>query len=417
MNQDRPGFVRSITHDTLALILAGGKGSRLYEMTRWRAKPSVYFGGKFRIVDFALSNCVNSGIRRMGILTQYKAHSLIRHVVRGWSRFQSELGEFVEILPASQRVSEGWYEGTADAIYQNLDIIQAFKPKYVLILAGDHIYKMDYGHMLAYHLDKGAKLTVACLEAPLSEASAFGVMTVDEQSRVVRFQEKPERPEPIPGRDDVALCSMGIYIFDAEFLTEQLLANASRDETSHDFGKDIIPTVIRDEDVYAYSFKDPITGQQGYWRDVGTVDAFWAANMELLGEDPPIDLSDREWPVLTYQEQLPPAKFMPEVAGERANMVNSMLSGGCIVSRSEVRNSVLYANVRVRPSAVVQDSVLFPDVDVGRHARVHKAVVDRGCVIPDGLTIGEDQEQDAKRFRVSADGVTLVTREMLAALH
>jgi glucose-1-phosphate adenylyltransferase len=417
MNQDRPGFVRSITHDTLALILAGGKGSRLYEMTRWRAKPSVYFGGKFRIVDFALSNCVNSGIRRMGILTQYKAHSLIRHIVRGWSRFQSELGEFVEILPASQRVSEGWYEGTADAIYQNLDIIQAFKPKYVLILAGDHIYKMDYGHMLAYHLDKGAKLTVACLEAPLSEASAFGVMTVDEQSRVVRFQEKPERPEPIPGRDDVALCSMGIYIFDAEFLTEQLLANHSQDETSHDFGKDIIPSVIRDEDVYAYSFKDPITGQQGYWRDVGTVDAFWAANMELLGEDPPIDLSDREWPVLTYQEQLPPAKFMPEVEGERASMVNSMLSGGCVISRSEVRKSVLYANVRVRPSAVVQDSVLFPDVDVGRHARLHKAVVDRGCVIPDGMTIGEDTEQDAQRFRVSAEGVTLVTREMLAALR
>ncbi len=413
MTTNNPRFVSLLTRETLALVLAGGRGSRLYELTDRRAKPAVYFGGKFRIIDFPLSNCVNSGIRKIGVLTQYKAHSLIRHLVHGWSNFRTELGEFVEVLPASQRTTGNWYAGTADAIYQNLDIVETLRPKYVLVLAGDHIYKMDYGEMLAYHVEKGADMTVACVGVPLEDAKGFGVMTVDDNHRVIGFDEKPAEPRPMPGSSDTALASMGNYIFNTDFLFEQLHKDAANPASSRDFGKDIIPSLIAEHAVYAYPFRDPITGKQPYWRDVGTIDAFWEANMELVSVDPELNLYDETWPILTYHRQLPSAKFVFRDPGREGKALDSVVSAGCVISGAAVINSLLFSNVKVHSYSTVQDSVLLPEVRVGRHCRITRAVIDRGCDLPEGTIIGEDPVADAHRFRVTPKGITLVTPEML----
>lgn len=408
-----PRFVSRLTRDTLALILAGGRGSRLKHLTLWRAKPAVPFGGKFRIIDFVLSNCMNSGIRRIGVLTQYKAHSLIQHIQKGWGFLRGEFGEFIELLPAQQRIETSWYAGTADAVYQNLDIIRNHNPSYVLILAGDHIYKMDYGPMIAHHVGHGADMTVGCIEVPLERATAFGVMSVDNEGRVRKFTEKPANPEPIPGRSDVALASMGIYVFNTSFLYEQLIKDADTPGSSHDFGKDIIPNAIQKYRVIAYPFRDVQSGRQAYWRDVGTVDAFWEANLELIGVTPELNLYDEDWPIWTYQEQLPPAKFVFNDDGRRGMAVDSMVSGGCVVSGALVQHSLLFSNVKVHSHAQIRDSVVLPNVDIGRHCRITKAVIDKGCRIPPGTVIGENLEQDARRFYVTQGGVVLVTAEML----
>ena len=420
METNDPRFVSRLTRRALALILAGGRGSRLYELTQWRAKPGVPFGGKFRIVDFPLSNCINSGIRRIGVLTQYKAHSLIRHLVHGWSGFQSELGEFVEILPASQRMGDEWYAGTADAIYQNLDIIRNYKPDYVLVLSGDHIYKMDYGTMLAFHVENEADMTVSCLEVPVAEAAgAFGVMTVNEEARVVRFDEKPTVPTPLPDDANLCLASMGNYVFNTKFLYEQLIRDADDKNSSHDFGKNIIPHVLNKYRVFAYPFRDPATGSRAYWRDVGTLDAFWEANMELVAVSPELNLYDQDWPILTYQAQLPPAKFVFDEHERRGLAINSMVSGGCVISGAQLYRSLLFSNVKVHSYAVIEDSVVLPEVDIGRRSRIRRAIIDRGVSIPEGTVIGHDLEEDRRRgFRVTEKGIVLVTPEMLGqTLH
>lgn len=406
-------FVSRLTRDTLALILAGGRGSRLKQLTDWRAKPAVPFGGKFRIIDFPLSNCVNSGIRRVGILTQYKAHSLIRHIQQGWGFMRGALGEFVELLPASQRNEKGWYEGTADAVYQNIDILRNHSPEYVLILAGDHIYKMDYGDMLAEHVAQNADMTIGCIEVPIDEAKALGVMSVDVNRRIVAFDEKPENPTPMPGREDVALASMGIYVFNAAFLYEQLIKDADTRGSTHDFGHDIIPSLIKNYKVVAFPYKDVQGNDPGYWRDVGTIDAFWSANLELIGVTPELNLYDDDWPIWTHQAQQPPAKFVFDDDDRRGMAVDSMVSGGCIISGSTVRHSVLFSNVEVHSYSLIEDSVVLPDVTISRHCRLKNVVIDKGCVIPEGTVIGEDLEQDAKRYFVSPKGVVLVTPEML----
>jgi glucose-1-phosphate adenylyltransferase len=406
-------FVSRLTRDTLALILAGGSGTRLKGLTQWRSKPAVPFGGKFRIIDFPLSNCLNSGIRRVGILTQYKSHSLIRHVQQGWSFLRAELGEFVELLPAQQRIDSAWYAGTADAIYQNLDIIRSHSPEYVLILAGDHIYQMDYGPMLAYHVERDADLTIGCLEVPVADARSFGVMKVDEQWNVTGFHEKPTHPESIPGKEGVSLASMGIYIFNTEFLYDRLIEDADNPRSSRDFGKDVIPYVIDRYKAVAYPFRDPHTGEQAYWRDVGTVDAYWAANMELIGVTPELNLYNTDWPIWTYQEQLPPAKFVFDDENRRGMAVDSMVSGGCIISGASVRHSLLFSNVCINSYSEIHDTVLLPNVTVGQRCRIRKAVIDKGCLIPDGTIIGEDPEEDARRFYVTESGVVLVCPEML----
>jgi glucose-1-phosphate adenylyltransferase len=413
MAATNPRFVSLLTRDTLALVLAGGRGSRLYELTDRRAKPAVYFAGKFRIIDFPLSNCVNSGIRKIGVLTQYKAHSLIRHLVHGWSGFRTELGEFVEVLPASQRTSGEWYAGTADALYQNLDIVEALNPKYVLVLAGDHVYKMDYGEMLAHHVAKGAEMTVACLTVSLEDAKGFGVMSVDDVLRVTAFDEKPAAPRPMPGSTDQALASMGIYLFNTDFLFEQLHRDAADPASSRDFGKDIIPSIIGSRRVYAYPFLDPQTGKQPYWRDVGTLDSFWESNMELVSVDPELNLYDEEWPILTYHRQLPSAKFVFRDPGREGKALDSIVSGGCIISGAAIVNSLLFSNVRVHSYSTVTDTVVLPEVVINRHCRITRAIIDRGCVLPEGTVIGEDREEDAQRFRVTPKGITLVTPEML----
>jgi len=406
-------FVSRLTRDTIALILAGGRGSRLKDLTNWRAKPAVPFGGKFRIIDFPLSNCLNSGIRRIAVMTQYKSHSLIRHIQQGWSFLRSELGEFVEVVPAQQRVKDSWYTGTADAIYQNLDIIHSHKAHYVLILAGDHIYKMDYGPMLAYHVESEADMTVGCIEVPLEKARAFGVMSVDTEGRVVGFSEKPDSPESIPGRKDIALASMGIYVFNTEFLFDKVLKDAGIVTSSHDFGHDIIPDSVKNNRVYAYPFRDTESDAQAYWRDVGTIDAFWEANMELIGVTPELNMYDEHWPIWTYQQQLPPAKFVFDDEGRRGMAVDSMVSGGCIVSGATVHSSLLFSNVQVQSYSHVDNSVILPDVVIGEGCRLNKTVIDKRCHIPPNTVIGENPEEDARRFHVSPGGVVVVTPDML----
>lgn len=412
-NELAPRFVSRLTRNTLGIILAGGRGSRLSHLTDWRAKPAVPFGGKFRIIDFPLSNCINSGVRRVAILTQYKSHSLIRHVQKGWGFLRGEFNEFVELIPAQQRLEEMWYAGTADAVYQNLDIIRSHEPEFVLVLAGDHIYKMDYGAMLASHVERNADMTVGCLEVSLDMAKAFGVMSVDDQGRVVRFNEKPKQPEPIPNNPNVALASMGIYIFNTQFLYEQLTADAEDANSSHDFGKDIIPKIIETRRVFTHPFRDIETGKQAYWRDVGTVDVFWDANMELVSVTPELNLYDKNWPIWTYQEQLPPAKFIFEDPDRTGMAVDSMVSGGCIISGAKVIHSLLFSNVKVHSYSVLEDAVVLPNVEIGRNCQITKAVIDKGCILPPNTVIGADPAKDAERFYVSPQGVVLVTPDML----
>jgi len=410
-------FVSRLTRETVALILAGGRGSRLHELTTWRAKPALQFGGKYRIIDFPLSNCINSGIRRIGVLTQYKAHSLIRHLVHGWSWFQAGAGnrEFVEILPASQRVGGEWYRGTADAIYQNLDIIRTHDPRFVLILSGDHIYKMDYGPFLAAHAEKGADMTICCLEVPLAEAAGqFGVMTVDETGRIIGFDEKPEKPNPIPGKPGYCLASMGNYLFNTEFLYEQVIKDADTPGTQHDFGRNVIPAIIQDYQVYAYAFRDPETDEQAYWRDVGTLQAFWEANMELVSVSPQLNLYDQAWPIFTYQVQSPPAKFVFDDDDRRGQAIQSMVSGGCVISGAKIKNSLLFSRVTVNSYSYVSESVVLPDAVIGRNCRIKNAIIDCGTEIPSGTEIGVNHDDDRERgFRVTNSGLTLVTPDML----
>jgi len=411
--QHHDRFVSHLTRNTVALILAGGRGSRLKDMTDWRTKPAVPFGGKFRIIDFPLSNCVNSGIRKIGVLTQYKADSLIRHIQQGWGFLRGEFGEYVDLMPAQQRIQESWYDGTADAIYQNIDILRTRNPEYILVLAGDHIYKMDYGAMLADHVENNADLTIGCIEVSLQEATAFGVMHVDENRRVSDFIEKPENPPLMPGRTDTALASMGIYIFNAAFLFEQLIKDADTPNSSRDFGHDIIPAVIEKYQVYAYPFLDMQSGQQSYWRDVGTLDAYWAANMELIGVNPDLNLYDKSWPIWTYQEQTPPAKFVFDDDDRRGKAVDSMVSGGCIISGSKVRHSLLFSNVRVNSYTSLEDCVVLPEAVIGRHCRIKRAIIEKGCIVPEGTVIGENRAEDEKNYLVSPGGVVLVTSDML----
>ncbi|MDD5495403.1 MAG: glucose-1-phosphate adenylyltransferase [Dehalococcoidia bacterium] len=414
MTKPHDRFISQLTRNTIALILAGGRGSRLMNMTDWRAKPAVPFGGKFRIIDFPLSNCVNSGIRKIGILTQYKADSLIRHIQQGWGFLSGEFGEYVDLLPAQQRHGEdSWYKGTADAVFQNIDILRSRDPEHVLVLAGDHIYKMDYGAMLADHVDKQADLTIGCIEVSLADATAFGVMDVDANRRVKSFIEKPKEPPLMPGRSDTALASMGIYIFNAHFLFEQLIKDADTKSSGHDFGKDIIPSVIKKYLVNAYPFLDLQSGVQSYWRDVGTIDAYWAANMELIGVKPDLNLYDKTWPIWTYQAQTPPAKFVFDNDKRRGLAVDSMVSGGCVISGAKVRHSLLFTDVRVNSYSTVQDSIVLPEVNIARHCRISKAIIERGCEVPEGTVIGENSQDDARRFHVSPGGVVLVTPDML----
>jgi glucose-1-phosphate adenylyltransferase len=418
MKTGKPGrYVSSLTRDTVALILAGGRGSRLKALTLSRAKPATPFGGKYRIIDFPLSNCVNSGIRRIAVLTQYKAHDLIVHLQRAWGYFRGEFGEFVEILPAQQQIDSSWYKGTADAVFQNLEYLQNQGPEYVLILAGDHIYKMDYGLMLAQHEESGADVTVGTVEVPVTRAQEFGIVTIDETDRISRFVEKPLHPEPIPGREGIALASMGIYVFNAEYLERVLRADAMQEDSAHDFGRNIVPGSIEAGDkVYAYVFQDAETKVQLYWRDVGNVDAFYEANLELTYVAPELNLYDQEWPIWTYQAQLPPAKFVLDDDVRHGRALNSLVSGGCIVSGALVRESVLFSNVRVAERSLVERSIILPDVDIGRDCRIISAIVDENTVIPDGMVIGEDSAEDRRRFYVTREGVVLVTREMVEAL-
>lgn len=413
----QPPFIPMIGRHTQAIILAGGRGSRLQQLTDWRCKPAVPFGGKFRIIDFTLSNCVNSGIRRIGIATQYKAQSLIRHVQRGWSFLDGRLGEFVELWPAQQRVDSNWYEGTADAVFQNLDILRRRDPRFVLVLAGDHVYKMDYGKMLTEHVRQGAALTVGCVEVPVQSGSAFGIMAVDNDRRVTSFLEKPAEPPSIPGRPGTTLASMGIYVFDAQFLYEQLIRDADDPESNHDFGKDIIPYLVkRGYRVAAHFLSDSsVHGSAGktYWRDVGTIDSYWEANMELVKVTPELNLYDREWPIWTFQDQLPPAKFVFDNDDRRGLAVDSVISGGCIISGATVRRSLLFSDVRIDSYSVVEDSVVLPGVEISCHATVRRAVIDKHCRLPEGIRIGLDPVADRERFHVSPGGVTLVTPEML----
>ncbi|HEX5697584.1 MAG TPA: glucose-1-phosphate adenylyltransferase [Rhodoferax sp.] len=412
-----PRFVSQLTRNTFALILAGGRGSRLHELTDFRAKPAVPFGGKFRIIDFTLSNCVNSGVRRVGVATQYKSQSLIRHLQLGWSFLDGRLNEFIEIMPAQQQSDEEhWYQGTADAVFQNLREIRHARPEYVLILSGDHIYRMDYGRVLAAHVARQADLTVACIEVPLDEASSFGVMSVNDEGRVLEFTEKPAQPQAMPGDPTKALASMGIYVFNANFLYEQLLRDADDPKSSHDFGKDIIPHCVKRYRTYAQNFAESCVAEPGkaaYWRDVGTLDAYWSANLDLIQVTPDLNLYSENWPIWTWQPQMPPAKFVFDDDTRRGKAVDSMVSGGCIVSGATVRRSMLFSGVHVHSFANIEDSMLLPNVQVGRNCVVKKCIIDKNSVLPEGTVIGVDREQDKRRFRVTDSGITLVTKEML----
>ncbi len=420
-NNARIDLERRLPKRAMALILAGGRGSRLKQLTDTRCKPAVYFGGHFRIIDFVLSNCMNSGLRRIGVLTQYKSHSLLRHLQRGWNFLKSEMHEFVDLIPAQQRVDEEvWYRGTADAVYQSLDIIKSNKPEYVVILAGDHIYKMDYARMLADHALSGAGVTVGCIEVDRQEAKAFGVMAIDENKKVTSFVEKPADPPAMPGKPDRSLASMGIYIFTADYLYRMLDEDIALEGSSHDFGKDIIPKAVGEGQVVAHFFQDSCVYNSekvpAYWRDVGTIDAYWEANIDLTATVPELNLYDRSWPIWTYQEQLPPAKFVHNEANRRGEAIESSVSAGCILSGS-VHNSLLFSNCRVHSYTQIHGAVLLPEVQVGRNVRLTKVVVDRGCRIPDGLVVGEDPDDDARRFYRSEGGVTLITPRMLEKLQ
>ncbi len=407
-------YVSRLTRRTIALILAGGRGSRLKNLTEWRAKPAVPFGGKFRIIDFPLSNCVNSGIRQISVLTQYKAHSLIRHIQKGWSFFRGEFGEFVELLPAQQRLETSWYAGTADAVFQNLDIIRISKPDYILILAGDHIYKMDYGHMLAHHLEKQSDLTVGCIEVTREEAKGFGVMSIKEDTRIVGFDEKPENPTPVPGNEDYSLASMGIYIFNTDFLIEQLIRDSDTPGSSSDFGKDILPYAVNNNyKVYAHPFRSQKTQKSIFWRDVGTIDSYYNANIELVNVTPELNIYDSKWPIWTYQEQLPPAKFIFSDKDCSGYALDSMVSGGCIISGAKIIGSLLFSNVYIERHSLVKDSIVLPNVRIGKYCKLRNVILEKYCEISDGTEIGYNQEEDSKKYYISPKGRILVTPEML----
>jgi glucose-1-phosphate adenylyltransferase len=410
-------FVSELTRTTYALVLAGGRGSRLMQLTDWRAKPAVPFGGKFRIIDFTLSNCVNSGIRRIGVATQYKAQSLIRHVQRGWSFMDGRFDEYVDLLPAQQQVGDNWYQGTADAVFQNLDVIRRNRPRHVLVLSGDHVYKMDYGRMLSEHVQSGAALTIACIEVPLTEASEYGVMTVDAQRQIVGFAEKPPQPRCIPGKPDRALANMGVYVFDADCLYDALVRDSDDLSSRHDFGHDVIPSLVARGGVHAHDFAESCVGsnasERPYWRDVGTLESFWEANIELTKVTPEFNLYDESWPIWTHQEQLPPAKFVFDDNGRRGMAIDSLVSGGVIISGAGVRRSLLFSRVHVDDCADIEDSVILPDVEIGAGSTLRRVVIDKHCRIPPGSVIGCNHEQDRARFHVSRRGITLVTPDML----
>ena len=417
----RPVGNEPLSRHALAFVLAGGRGSRLQELTDRRAKPAVYFGGKSRIIDFALSNAVNSGIRRIAVATQYKAHSLIRHLQGGWNFFRPERNESFDILPASQRVSETmWYVGTADAVYQNIDILEAHGTKYILVLAGDHVYKMDYEIMLKQHVESGADVTVGCLEMPRTESSGFGIMHVDDNGLIQSFLEKPADPPPMPGKPDKSLASMGIYVFDSQFLFDELRRDAADPNSNHDFGRDIIPYIVKHGRAVAHQFNDSCVRSgddpRSYWRDVGTVDAYWGANIDLTDVVPELDLYDRAWPIWTYAEITPPAKFVHDEDGRRGQAVTSLVSGACIISGAALRRSLLFTGVHVNSYANVENAVIMPYVNVGRGARLRNVVIDRGVRIPEGLVVGEDPEFDGKRFRTTENGITLITQPMIDRL-
>ena len=410
-----------LARETMAFVLAGGRGSRLMELTDRRAKPGVFFGGKTRIIDFALSNALNSGIRRIGVATQYKAHSLIRHLTRGWSFMRAERNESFDILPASQRVSEdAWYSGTADAVFQNIDIVESYSPKYIVVLAGDHIYKMDYEIMLQQHVETGADVTLGCLEVPRMEATGFGVMHVDEHDTIKSFIEKPADPPGIPSQPDMALASMGIYVFNTKYLFDLLKRDAANPSSSHDFGKDLIPHVVSTGKAVAHRFSASCVRSaqeaEAYWRDVGTIDAYWESNIDLTAVTPALDLYDTDWPIWTYSELIAPAKFVHDEPDRRGSAVSSLVSGGCIVSGTELRRSLLFTGVRSSSYSRIEEAVILPHVNIGRHVRLTKVVIDRGVVIPDGLVVGEDAALDASRFRRTEKGVCLITQPMLDRL-
>lgn len=412
-----PPYARS----AMAYVLAGGRGSRLLELTDWRAKPAVYFGGKSRIIDFALSNALNSGIRRIGVATQYKAHSLIRHLQRGWNFFRLERNESFDILPASQRVSdEAWYAGTADAVYQNIDIIKSYDPRWIVVLAGDHVYKMDYEVMLKQHVEQNADVTIGCLEIPRHEGSAFGIMHVDESSRVLSFLEKPKDPPPMPGRPNVALASMGIYVFSTSFLIDQLRRDAADPNSARDFGKDLIPYIVKNGKAVAHHFSQSCVRTNGegasYWRDVGTLDAYWAANIDLTDIVPQLDLYDQNWPIWTFAEITPPAKFVHEQEGRRGQAISSLVSGGCIISGATVKQSLLFTRVHLRSFTHIENAVILPNVEVDRSVRLKNVIVDRGVRIPAGLVVGEDPVLDAERFTRTERGICLITQPMIDKL-
>ncbi|MGH7106457.1 MAG: glucose-1-phosphate adenylyltransferase [Acetobacteraceae bacterium] len=410
-----------LARQAMAYVLAGGRGSRLMELTAKRAKPAVFFGGKSRIIDFCLSNALNSGIRRIAVATQYKAHSLIRHLNRGWTFLRVERNESFDILPASQRVAEDrWYLGTADAVAQNIDIIESYDPKFIVVLAGDHVYKMDYEAMLYQHIDQEADVTIGCIEVPRLEASGFGVMHVDDDDRILAFIEKPKDPPAMPGKPDRALASMGIYVFETRFLIDQLRRDTADPNSSHDFGKDLIPYLVRHGKAVAHPFSRSCVRsadeQTPYWRDVGTVDSYWAANIDLTEVVPDLNLYDRQWPIWTYAEITPPAKFVHDVDGRRGQAMASLISGGCIVSGSTLRRSLLFTGVHVHSWAMVENAVVLPYVEIGRSARLCDVVIDRGVKIPEGLVVGEDPELDARRFRRTEGGISLITQPMIDRL-
>lgn len=414
-----PRSFNTLTRDTLALVMAGGRGTRLKELTLQRAKPATPFGGKFRIIDFTLSNCINSGLCRIGVLTQYKSHSLLHHLHAGWSFLHSRFGEFVKIMPADQNeTNNSWYKGTADAVYQNIDFIQTHRPKRVLILAGDHVYKMDYGQMLSDHIETGADCTVGCVETPIEEARDFGVLQVNPKRWVCRFEEKSPQPSPMPGNPGIALASMGIYVFETDFLLEELKKDAADPESSHDFGKNILPKIINTGNVTAHRFRDMYDNRRpGFWRDVGTLDAYWKANMELLDVTPEFNMYDDQWPIWTCPEQLPPAKFVLNNSSARGMAVDSLVTSGCIISGAKVERSIFFESARVANRSNIKESLILPGAEVGRDCRITRAIIDSDCKIPDGMVIGENADQDRRYFTRTEEGVVLVTQDMLSAFQ
>lgn len=413
MMSDSARFISRLTHNSLALILAGGRGSRLEMLTDWRTKPAVPFGGKFRIIDFALSNCLNSGVRRICVLTQYKSHSLTQHLLQGWNRLNDGYDEFIDIIPAQQWVDENmWYRGTADAVYQALDIIDSYKSEHVLILAGDHVYNMDYGEMLANHAETGADFTIACNTIARKEATSFGVMHVDQSMRIVDFKEKPVDPEPMPDNPDLSLISMGIYVISLDYLRQQLVRDAADEKSSHDFGKDIIPYALsQGHHFQAHQFCNPAGGDAHYWRDLGTIDAYFQANMEIISSDPPLDIYDPAWPVLTYQPQLPPAHF---IGNARAcTLKNAMASGGCVIDKSALYNSILFSNVKVGCGGALENVIALPGCEIGSGSQLKNVLLDNQCRVPKGTVIGENPDEDGERFHITDTGIVVVNREML----